>query len=104
MAGGRRPQELRPSWPVGADGRILLPMAHPVPNPPPGFDALSVDEKVAYVESLWERVLEQSPSSIPEWQTELLRERLEAYRSDPVEGRPWGEVKAELESKYLAPR
>lgn len=25
-----------------------------VPNPPPGFDDLSVDEKIDYVESLWE--------------------------------------------------
>lgn len=79
-------------------------MAHPVPNPPPGFDALSVDEKVEYVESLWDRVLEQSPGSIPDWQSELLRERLAAYRADPTQGRPWAEVKADLERKYLGAR
>ena len=28
-------------------------MAKPVPLPPPGFDDLSVDEKIDYLESLW---------------------------------------------------
>jgi putative addiction module component (TIGR02574 family) len=79
-------------------------MGQPIPNPPPGFDALSIDEKVEYIESLWERVLEQSPGSIPEWWSELLRERLAAYHADPTQGRPWSEVKADLERKYLGPR
>jgi hypothetical protein len=29
-------------------------MAKPVPLPPPGFDDLSVDEKIDYVQSLWD--------------------------------------------------
>lgn len=85
-------------WLLAAVGTRIPGMGHPVPNPPPGFDALSVEEKIAYVESLWDRVLEQSPLPIPEWQSELLRERLAAYRADPTEGRPWGEIKAELSS------
>ena len=31
-------------------------MAKPVPLPPPGFDELSVDEQIEYVQSLWERI------------------------------------------------
>jgi hypothetical protein len=31
-------------------------MAQAVPIPPPGFDNLSVDEQVEYVQSLWERI------------------------------------------------
>lgn len=30
-------------------------MTNPVPLPPPGFDALSVDEQIEYVQSLWDR-------------------------------------------------
>ncbi len=79
-------------------------MAQPVPNPPPGFDALSVDEKIEYVESLWDQIVERADVPIPDWHRELLRERLEAYRADPTAGRPWGEVRAELEQKYPAGR
>jgi putative addiction module component (TIGR02574 family) len=56
-------------------------MAQPVPNPPPGFDALSVDEKLDYVESLWDQIVKQSSVPLPDWQRELLQERLDAYRS-----------------------
>ena len=31
-------------------------MANPVPLPPPGFDDLSVDEKIDYLQSLWDRI------------------------------------------------
>ena len=79
-------------------------MAQPVPNPPPGFDALSVDEKIEYVESLWEQIVERADIPIPEWHRELLRERLEAYRVDPTAGRSWSEVRAELQQKYPAGR
>jgi putative addiction module component (TIGR02574 family) len=79
-------------------------MGQPVPNPPPGFDALSVDEKIDYVESLWGHVVDQSDLPIPDWQRELLQERLAAYRANPTAGRPWSEVRAELERKFSAQR
>ncbi len=79
-------------------------MAQPVPNPPPGFDALSVDEKIEYVESLWDQIVERADVPIPDWHRELLRERLEAYRADPTAGRAWGELRAELQQKYPAGR
>ncbi len=63
-------------------------MAQPVPNPPPGFEMLSVDEKIEYVESLWDQIVERGDIPIPDWHRELLRERLEAYRADPTAGRP----------------
>ena len=31
-------------------------MPKPVPLPPPGFDDLSVDEKIDYLQSLWDRI------------------------------------------------
>ena len=35
-----------------------------VPNPPPGFDDLSVEEKIDYVQSLWERIAAR-PDQVP---------------------------------------
>jgi putative addiction module component (TIGR02574 family) len=82
----------------------LSVMAQPVPNPPPGFDALSVEEKIEYVESLWDRIVAQTEPPVPDWHRELLQERLDAYRSDPTEGRPWTEVRAELQRKFGSAR
>jgi len=89
---------------AGVRPRYLSSMAQPVPNPPPGFDALSVEEKIDYIESLWEHVVDQSNVPLPEWQRELLQERLEAYRANPTAGRPWSEVRAEIERKFPTAR
>ena len=42
-------------------------MAHSLPLPPTGFDALSVEEQIDYVQSLWDRIaatVDQVPSSV----------------------------------------
>jgi hypothetical protein len=31
-------------------------VSKPVPNPRPGFDELSVEEQIDYVQSLWDRI------------------------------------------------
>jgi pimeloyl-ACP methyl ester carboxylesterase len=36
-------------------------MAKPVPLPPPGFDDLSIDEKIDYLQSLWDRIAPRAP-------------------------------------------
>ena len=80
-------------------------MAQPVPNPPPGFDKLSVDEKIEYVESLWDAIVDGPEQvAVPDWHLEILRERLEAHDADPTEGRAWSEVRAELQDRYSASR
>jgi hypothetical protein len=35
-----------------------------VPLPPPGFDDLSVDEKLDYLQSLWERIAAAAAASV----------------------------------------
>ena len=35
-------------------------MPKPVPLPPPGFDELSVEEKIDYLQSLWDRIASDS--------------------------------------------
>jgi putative addiction module component (TIGR02574 family) len=65
--------------------------------PPPGFDEMSVEEKIDYVQSLWDRItVDESQVPVPNWHRELLNERLADYRANPNEGRPWEEVEADL--------
>ena len=66
--------------------------AREVPNPPPGFDDLTVDEKVDYVQLLWERIAAR-PETVPapDWHLELIEERLR--RNQAGTGRPWAEIR-----------
>jgi putative addiction module component (TIGR02574 family) len=68
-----------------------------VPIPPPGFDDLSADERLDYVQRLWDEIAadaEQVP--VPEWHYQVLEERLDAYLADPDEGQEWPEVRERL--------
>ena len=79
-------------------------MANPVPLPPPGFDALSVDEQIEYVQSLWDRIAaspEQVP--VPEWHREILKERLQDYEANPNVGGSWDVVRERLRDKLRKP-
>ena len=68
-------------------------MSQPVPLPPPGFDELDPDEKLDYLESLWDRV-SGSPDSVPlpEWHVDVLRKRL-AAEDEEVE---WSTVRSQI--------
>jgi putative addiction module component (TIGR02574 family) len=75
-------------------------MPKQIPSPLPGFDELSIDERIDFVQSLWDRIAvtpEQVP--VPEWHRRIIRERLESYRADPTAGRPWTDVRTEIEAK-----
>ena len=75
-------------------------MSKIVPTPPPGFDDLSVDERIDFVQSLWDRIAatpEQVP--VPEWHRRIISERLETYQANPATGRPWTDVRADIERK-----
>jgi len=69
-------------------------MAHAVQIPPPGFDDLAADEKIRYVQELWDRVA-SSPEAVPvpDWHRQVLCERLEAYQSNPKGDTRWSEVR-----------
>lgn len=75
-------------------------MAKTLPVPPPGFDDLSIDEKVDYVQTLWDRIAatpEELP--IPDWHKQIVSERLASYRASPEPGKTWEQVRGELEQK-----
>jgi putative addiction module component (TIGR02574 family) len=75
-------------------------MARTLPIPPPGFDDLSVDEKLDYLQSLWDRIAAHPEDvPVPSWHREVLEERMKAYRANPSEGKPWEDVRQELRDK-----
>jgi putative addiction module component (TIGR02574 family) len=68
-----------------------------LPLPPPGFDDLTVEDKLDYLQSLWDR-LAATPDEIPVpgWHQQVIEERLRAHRADPDAGRSWEEVRLHL--------
>jgi putative addiction module component (TIGR02574 family) len=76
-------------------------MPKPVSLPPPGFDELSVDEKIDYLQSLWDRIT-ATPESIPvpDWHREILDERLKDLEADPGAGDSWDAVQERLRKKF----
>lgn len=75
-------------------------MSEPIPTPPPGFDELTVDERIDFVQFLWDRIAatpEQVP--VPDWHRRIIRERLASYRTSPDAGRSWTDARTEIEAK-----
>jgi len=72
-------------------------MGHALTLPPPGFDELTIDEKLDYVQALWDRITaREAVLPIPEWHREVIAERLADYRAHPEEGEDWDEVRDDL--------
>ena len=64
---------------------------------PPGFDDLSPDDQIDYVQSLWDRIVakpDQVP--VPDWHRQVIRQRMADDEASPSEGRPWEEVLDEI--------
>ena len=64
---------------------------------PPEFDIVSKNQRIEYVQELWDRIA-QDPElvPIPEEHKRILEERLNAYRENPQAGRPWDELRKEI--------
>ncbi|HSF19066.1 MAG TPA: addiction module protein [Vicinamibacteria bacterium] len=76
-------------------------MTKRVEIPPPGFDNLSVDEQIEYVQDLWDWIAAR-PEDIPvaDWQKDVAELRLREYRANPNAVVPWAEVRTRLLEKY----
>ena len=71
-------------------------MAQPA-LPPPGFDQLSPDEKLEYIQALWDHFAKHPEEvPIPDWHRLVIAERLAAYRRGGMTSRSWSEVREEL--------
>lgn len=72
-------------------------MGHAVRNLPPGFDDLTVDEQIDYVQALWDRIsAREKQIPVPAWHRAELERRLADHEADPDAGRSWEEIEAEL--------
>ena len=74
-------------------------MARKIPDPPRGFDDLSVEQKLDYVQSLWNRIT-TTPEAVPvpDGHLQVINERLEGNRNSRT-GRSWDEFREELREK-----
>lgn len=66
---------------------------------PPGFEQLSKEEQILYVEQLW-NIIAAVPEEVPtpQWHIDLVRERRNSHNPEQV--RSWDEVRQQLLSKY----
>lgn len=67
--------------------------------PPPGFDDLSKEEQLTYVEELANYANASEDLQVPEWHWEILEKRLADPREDIENGISWEEFKKELEKE-----
>ena len=70
-------------------------MSSEVPLPPPGFDELSIDEKIEYVNKLGDRI-PPMPDDISDPDIAFIEERLAYYEKNGMEEISWEELKKEL--------
>ncbi len=67
---------------------------------PPGFDDAPNEQRIAFVQELWDRIAAHpNQVPLPPEHQRILEERLAAYRADPQPGRAWSEVRDELLAK-----
>jgi putative addiction module component (TIGR02574 family) len=63
-----------------------------------GLDSLTVDERIALAEELWDSIPSTTGGiELSEAHHQDLQRRLDAYRDDPQAGSPWEEVMARLQ-------
>ena len=75
-------------------------MVKRVSIPPRGFDDLSVEEQIDYVQDLWDWIAARPEVPVPDWQKALIDERLREHEANPEDTVPWEEVRERLSEKY----
>ena len=69
-------------------------------NPPAGFDELTVEEKLDYVESLWDRIAARPEAvPVPDWHLEVIEQRTLKGHAGSHKGRSWDDFREELRTK-----
>jgi len=75
-------------------------MTRKIPNPPPGFDELTVEEKLDYVQSLWDRIAAKPEAvPVPDWHLQVIEERMNENQANSRAARSWDEFREELRVK-----
>jgi len=75
-------------------------MNHNQQNIPPEFKNLSLDDRIAYVQDLWDFIA-MNPDSlqVSDEHKRILDERLDSFDENPDSGVPWEEFRNELLTK-----
>lgn len=68
---------------------------------PPGFDDMPVEQKIDYVQTLWDRIFRHDHAKIPspDWHRDEVRSAVADHERDREGARPWPAVRADLEAK-----
>lgn len=75
-------------------------MRSKIPIPPPGFDELSGEEKLDYLDALWEHVAARPADvPVPAWHLQIIRERLNESEGEPEAGTSWEETRTAIEER-----
>ena len=75
-------------------------MSRTPPLPPPGFEELSAEEQVEYVQALWDRIVaSEEKVPVPKWHEQEINRRLKDFERNPADGISWDELKAYLRSR-----
>ena len=65
--------------------------------PPPGFDDLTAEDQIEYVQALWDRIAaHEGRVPVPNWHREVIDERLADLQAHPSASRSWEDVEADL--------
>ena len=68
-----------------------------------GIDRLSVEERLALVEDLWDSIAEESAAtSLTEAQRTELDRRLAEYAANPNDVIPWDDIKASITARLIS--
>ena len=72
-------------------------MPQPFPIPPPGFDELTVDERIDYVGALWDGIV-ANPDQVtfPNWHRQVLEERRADFEATPDVSQEWRTVREQV--------
>ena len=72
-------------------------MSQALQIPPPGFDALSIDDQIDYVQSLWDRISAHPEDvPVPDWHRDIINDRLAAHRATQDPAKEWDEIEREI--------
>jgi putative addiction module component (TIGR02574 family) len=75
-------------------------MGQPTIPDPPGFGELTKAEQIRYLQSLWDRIVDEPGElPVPESHLALAEERLAGYRADPSRARSALDVVERLSKK-----
>jgi putative addiction module component (TIGR02574 family) len=75
-------------------------MLSKISNPPAGFDELTIEEKLDYVESLWDRIAANPETvPVPDWHLEVIEQRTREGQAGAQLGSSWDDFREQLRAK-----